>query len=212
MSGCRFWGRGPCLQGWPVLRTCKNSNWHCTSTRTTKPGSNYRKKKEDNITDLSNDNKNRWFFALSGPDGSRYSSEQYLKASEFRNFEFFVHGVQVLSGNLCPPEGKLPRCGMHAWCAFALFDFSSSRETHEPSGTEIPILGLCLSFVAASCRGLVWRHVHSRDTSGPLTTYATKRKKHDEEWQLQLWCCKSSIWQGNTQQLNKQTNKTLVYV
>ena len=56
---------------------------------------------------------------LSGPDGSRHSSDRHPKDvnSKIRII------VQFLSGNVCPPEGKLPRCGISVF--LQLFEFLS---------------------------------------------------------------------------------------
>ena len=73
-----------------------------------------------------------------------------------------------MSGNFCPPEGKLPRCRIFL-CFYSLWIFVPPPEKlPSPPGTEIQIFCLFLSFVAVSCSGLVWRHLRSRDTSGTL--------------------------------------------
>ena len=66
---------------------------------------------------------------LSGPDGSRHSSDQHPKNVNSENSNY----CQFLSGNFCPPEGKLPRCGISAFLQCLNFR-PSYRETPEPPG------------------------------------------------------------------------------
>ena len=70
--------------------------------------------------------------ALSGPDGSRHSSNQHPKDVNSENSNHCPIFVQ----EFCPPEGKLPRCGISQFLQCLNF-CPTSRETPEPPGMEI---------------------------------------------------------------------------
>ena len=101
---------------------------------------------------------------LSGPDGSRHSSDQQPKDVNSENSNYCP---EFVSGNFCPPEGKLPRCRISVFLQSLNF-CHTSRETPEPPGDGNSDFLSFLSFVAISCSGFVWRHLRSRDTSGTL--------------------------------------------
>ena len=90
---------------------------------------------------------------LSGPDGSRHSSDQHPNSRKFRKFE--------LLSNFCPGMFVLPKAnsrGKWNFCVFTVFDLLSNtyRETPEPPGDGNSDFFLSfLSFVALSCSGLV---------------------------------------------------------
>ena len=87
---------------------------------------------------------------LSGPDGCRHSSDQHPKDVNSENSNY----CPILSGNLCPPEGKLPRCGISVFLQCLNF-CPTYREAPEPPGDGNSNFLSSLSFVALSCSGLV---------------------------------------------------------
>ena len=114
--------------------------------------------------------------ALSGPDGSRHSSDQHPKDLRIEIPKIQISVRKFLSRNGCSPEGNSR--DVEDLCFYGPWIFAPPPETL-PSlpGTEIQIyclfcrFRLCLffafsSFVAISCSGLVWMHLRSRDTSG----------------------------------------------
>ena len=56
--------------------------------------------------------------ALSGPDGSRHSSDQHPKVVNSENSNYCP---EFASGNFCPPEGKLPRYGISVFLQYLNF-------------------------------------------------------------------------------------------
>ena len=88
---------------------------------------------------------------MSGPDGSRHSSDQHPKVVNSENSNYCP---EFVSGNFCPPEGELPRYGISVLLQYLNF-CPAYRETPEPPGDGNSDFLSFLSFVALSCSGLV---------------------------------------------------------
>ena len=106
---------------------------------------------------------------LSGPDGSRHSSDQQRQPQDVNS------KIRIIVRNLCPGIFVLPKANSQdvEFCVFAVFEFLSHlpRNSRAPRGRKFRFVLSFLSFVAISCSGLVWRHLRSRDTSGTLKSF-----------------------------------------
>ena len=94
---------------------------------------------------------------LSGPNGSRHSSDQHPKDVQSEHSSYCPNFVR----EVCPPEGKLPRCGISAFWQCLNF-CPASRACR---GTEILIL--CLFYLLLrACLKTPALTGYVRDTQG----------------------------------------------
>ena len=124
---------------------------------------------------------------LSGPDGSRHSSDQHPKDV---NSENLTYCLEFVSRNVCPPEGQVPRSGISVF--FAVFEFLSHLPRNSRASRGRKFRSFCLfcllwpqvaqGLFEGTCAHVILRRRSSQSESeacGP-TKFQEKRSRSEK--------------------------------